>query len=86
MNWHILMCVMVHLFHDILEGSLQYEVKLMLITTENYFTLSQFNSRLENLDYGYMEIKDKPTVISLQTLNSQGNSLRQNGKFKTFYV
>ena len=77
------------IMHDILEGSLQYEVKLMLqvmITTENYFTLSQFNSRLENLDYGYMEIKDKPTVISLQTLNSQGNSLRQNGKYKTFYA
>jgi len=49
--------------HDILEGALQYEVKLMLqvMITENYFTLSQFNSRLENIDYGYMEIR-----ISLQ--------------------
>ena len=75
------------IMHDILEGALQYEVKLMLkvmITTENYFTLPHFNSRLENLDYGYMEIKDKPTVIASQTLNSDGNSLRQNGKFKIF--
>ena len=72
------------IMHDILEGALQYEVKLMLqvmIRVENYFTLNTFNSRLENIDYGYMETKNKPTSLSLQTINSDGNSLRQNGMF-----
>ena len=72
------------IMHDILEGALQYEVKLMIqvmIREENYFTLNIFNSRLENIDYGYMEIKNKPTSLSLQNINSDGNSLRQNGMF-----
>jgi len=72
------------IMHDILEGALQYEVKLMLqvmIRAENYFSLNTFNSRLENIDYGYMEIKNKPTPLSLQTLNSDGNSLKQNGMY-----
>lgn len=46
--------------HDILEGVLQYEVKLMLrvvIEEEGYFTLDHFNSCLENLELGYMESK-----------------------------
>ena len=70
------------IMHDILEGALQYEVKLMLqvmIRAENYFTLDMFNSWLENIDFGYMEIKNKPTSLSLQTLSSDGNSLKQNG-------
>ena len=40
------------IMHDILEGALQYEIKLMLqfiIGGENYFTLNAFNSRLEIL-------------------------------------
>ena len=70
--------------HDILEGALPYEVKLMLqvmMRTECYFSLSTLNSRLENIHYGYMEIKSKPTPISAQTINSDGNSLKQNGTY-----
>jgi len=36
------------IMHDVLEGALQYEVKLMLqymINVENYFTLEALNSR-----------------------------------------
>ena len=70
--------------HDILEGALQYEIKLMLqvmMRTECYFPLSTLNSRLENIHYGYMEIKSKPSPISGQTINSDGNSLKQNGTY-----
>ena len=66
--------------HDILEGALQFEVKLMIqvmTREENYFTLNIFNSQLENIDYGYMEINNKPTSLSLQTINSDGNSLTE---------
>ena len=68
--------------HDLLEGALQYEVKLLL----NYMiescslTVHEFNSRLENVDLGYMEKRNKPTAISVKTMNSDGNSLKQNGE------
>ena len=68
--------------HDLLEGALQYEMKLMLkkmIQVENYFTLDQFNSRLISTELGYMEVKDKPTPITTTTLTSKGYSLKQAG-------
>ena len=70
------------IMHDILEGSLQYEVKLLLhamIDDKNYFNLTIFNSNLENLELGYMECKSRPTIISAKTYSSTGNSLKQNG-------
>lgn len=70
------------IMHDILEGSLQYEVKLLLhamIDDKNYFNLTTFNTRLENLELGYMECKNRPTIISAKTYSSTGNSLKQNG-------
>ena len=68
--------------HDLLEGALQYEVKLMLgvmIDTEKYFTLEEFNSRLEHMELGYMESKDRPTPVAAVTLRSPGHSLKQAG-------
>jgi len=70
------------IMHDVLEGVLQYEVKLMLqhmINVENYFSLDVFNSKLQNLELSSAESKNKPTSISPKTISSEGNSLRQNG-------
>ena len=67
------------IMHDVLEGALQYEVKLLLqvmVHTESYITLDEVNGRLDCLD---MESKDRPTQISQKTLLSQGASLKQNG-------
>lgn len=76
--------------HDLLEGALQYEVKLLLrhfIQTECYFSLDIFNSRLTNLELGYMETKDRPTTIADSTLTSSGHSLKQAGKtILTFFL
>ena len=55
------MFVMAHIMHDILEGTLQYESKLMLRVMVNevkYFTLEQLNSQIENFELGYMESKN----------------------------
>ena len=71
------------IMHDLLEGALQYEMKLMLkkmIQIEKYFTLDSLNSRLISTELGYMEIKDKPTPITITTLTSSGHSLKQAGK------
>lgn len=71
------------IMHDVLEGALQYEVKLLLqamIESENYFTLEEFNSRLEHVELGHMECKDRPTPITSTTLYSSGSSIKQKGK------
>ena len=68
--------------HDVLEGVLQYEVKLMLqymIIIESYFTLNMFNSKLENLELDATESVNRPTSISAKNIKSEGNSLKQNG-------
>ena len=70
--------------HDLLEGTLQYEVKLMLksmIFTEEYFSLDHLNSRVANLELGHMESKDRPSFISVKTLQSSGFSLKQKGMY-----
>ena len=59
------------IMHDVLEGALEYEVKLLLrvlTENENYFTLDNFNDCLENLELGHMECKSRPTPISKKTL------------------
>ena len=51
--------------HDILEGMLQYEVKLLLqyfVNFENYLTLETLNSKVENVELGGVESKNRPTA------------------------
>ena len=74
--------LLLDVMHDLLEGVLQYEVKLLLhyIIEKCFLTVQELNSRLENMDLGYMEVKNKPTLISVKTMNSDGNSLKQNGE------
>lgn len=79
------------IMHDILEGGLQYEVKLMLnklIYEDKYFTLEVLNFKLENFDYGYLDVKNRPSPITTDTLTaSSSNSLKQNGnKYGTNYT
>ena len=52
------------IMHDLLEGVLQHETKLMLkrfIDDEHYFTCAQLNECVRCLDLGYMEKCDRPT-------------------------
>lgn len=68
--------------HDILEGGLQYETKLLLqkfIQEEKYFTLQELNCRLESFEFGYAEGRSRPSPIEAKTLSSSDNTLKQNG-------
>ena len=69
--------------HDVLEGVLQYEAKLLLrhlIYDEGCFTLNQLNSRIGRMELGFMESSNRPSQISATTLHSQDNNLlTQNG-------
>ena len=73
--------------HDVLEGLLQYEVKELLKYAKNeqqFFTLDNLNHWIQNFDYGYPDVSNKPSVISSGTLNSNTNSLKQRGKTCSF--
>ena len=67
--------------HDILEGTLQYEVKLLLqyMVTEQMITPAKILRVMETAEYGYMEVADRPTPITRNTLYSKDNSLDQKG-------
>ena len=34
---------------------------------------------MENIEFGYMESKSRPSIVSGKTIMSEGNSLKQNG-------
>ncbi len=74
------------IMHDVLEGALQYEVKLMLkafIFEDHYFTLDQLNTKLETMELGYMDAKDRPTPITVTHLRSSDSYLlSQSGKLR----
>ena len=50
-----------------------------MIREERYFTLEIFNSRLSALELGYMEVKDRPSLIAESTITSTGHTLKQAG-------
>lgn len=67
--------------HDMLEGALQYELKLLLkyCLSCGFFRLSTMNEMIEGMEYGYMET-NKPTPITTQSLSAtDSNLLKQNG-------
>ena len=59
-------CLVPDILHDVLEGALQYEAKLLLkhcILTEKYFTLDHLNQLIDTFELGYME-SDRPSQIT----------------------
>ena len=65
--------------HDLLEGVLPYEMKLLLkyLFSSKYLTLEQFNDRLHNFEYGHSEVGSKPSTISVQHLSADAK-IRQS--------
>ena len=70
------------IMHDVLEGALQYETKLLLkqfILSDHNFTLVDLNQQIEGLELGYAETKSRPSPISHSTLEEKDGSLKQSG-------
>ena len=67
--------------HDILEGTLQYEAKLILqhAVALKYMSYPKFESGLAGLELGYMEADNKPSQIASATLSSSEKTLGQKG-------
>jgi len=68
--------------HDLFEGVLQYETKLMLaqFIDKRYFSLNNLKCHIESLELTYGTESDKPVHIDRKTLYSQGSRLNQKGK------
>ena len=57
----------------------------VMVYEEGYFTLDNLNTRLENIEPGYMETKDRQTPLADKTLrSSSGVSLKQSGMYIIF--
>lgn len=67
---------------DLLEGTLQYETKLILkhVISQRYVTYKAFADLLEGLELGYMEMNNKPTAIPAWVISSDDKHLGQKGR------
>jgi len=81
--FHIIDGLPPDIMHDILEGSLQYEVKEFLkhlILHSNYLTLETLNVKIQRFPYQQSDKTNKPTQIKESVLSSSTHSLKQEGK------
>ena len=86
--FHCVGSLLPDIMHDVLEGVLPYETKLMLqnfIQEEQYFHLDDLNHMIENFELGYAESANRPTPIAYTTLTSGDNSLKQNGRYNPLH-
>lgn len=67
--------------HDVLEGVVQYELKLFIqyCIESRYFRRHTLQSIMEGFEFGYMESTSHPTPITAKTLKSNDSLLKQNG-------
>ena len=72
--------------HNLLEGTLQYETKLVLkhMIGQRYITYKAFAEMLEGLELGYMETDNKPTTIPSRVISSDDKHLGQKGMWCTY--
>lgn len=76
-NFHVTDNEAPDVMHDFLEGVLPLEIKLIISTLieEEYFTLEELNTRLAAFNYGFVDMKNKPSPIQASALaNPSGPS------------
>ena len=79
--FHVIDGLCPDIMHDMLEGALPYEVKLLLQYSNRvggFFPLQVLNSGLRSFAYG-SDSRDKAAQISATTLYSSDNKLKQSG-------
>jgi len=66
--------------HGIFEGVAPMEVKLVLkyLILSGLIELDEFNSAIQNFPYSPLDIRDKPSPISVSTLAANDNRLKQS--------
>jgi len=74
--------------HDLLEGVLQYETKLLLkhCLHNCYFTLDILNRSIEYLELPYGTESDRPSPITSKIPTKPGGRLNQKGKYECMHM
>ncbi|KAJ1519805.1 hypothetical protein ONE63_005058 [Megalurothrips usitatus] len=85
-SFHVVENMPPDILHDLLEGSLCLTIKKMLRyylyddKGGNPFTLDWLNQAIQNFDFDYAEIKDKPSLLQEDTIKDQTSlTLHQSG-------
>lgn len=66
-SFHVTQNFAVDIMHDILEGVCKYDIGAMLkkmIFDLNYFTIETLNNRIESFNYGTIDIRNRPPLVS----------------------
>lgn len=81
--FHVTEGLVPDVMHDVLEGSLPYEVKEMLrvFIAKKYFTMSYLMSVMENFSYLGVDARNKPVPIDSKILDSADHKLKQTGMY-----
>lgn len=66
--------------HDLLEGVGPYELKLILcsLIEDKHLTLEKLNFRITSFDYGFPDLKNKPSVIGRHELKNPEGAMHQS--------
>lgn len=69
------------IMHDVLEGTLVYEVKELIkyLHSSSICSLKHINRKLKSFPYGYAEVAAKPSEITIDHLSASDHKLKQNG-------
>ena len=68
------------IMHDLFEGVLPYEMKLLLtfLVNAKYITISSLNDRIRWFDFGYIECSNKPTELDERSFKNSSQKIRQS--------
>ena len=85
--FHIIDGLCPDIMHDILEGSLQYNLKELLksLFQRGVTSLDEVNLRISNFPFCYIDSKNKPVLLSPTNLDFSDHNLRQTGMLVIFY-
>jgi len=74
-SFHVTENYAVDIMHDLLEGVCKYDIGLMLnkmIFSLKYFSINTLNDRIESFNYGSIDIRSRPPLISVESLKPTG--------------
>jgi len=72
-SFHVTQNFAVDIMHDILEGVCKYDIGMILkkmIYDFNYFTIDTLNNRIESFNYGSIDIRNRPPLLSTALLKN----------------
>ena len=66
------------IMHDLLEGVIPYDLKLLLkhLVSANYLSIAILNDRYRQFDFSYSELSDKPSELDEGVVKSPNQKIR----------